>query len=185
MTSRASHRPCATLEADPAIPNHGGSAVLSRQLPKQAKRPPRAGRPRVASSCLRPDSAMPRSSDGLQTNGEKRLKCSKGDQKSDERVLDRLAAPPALFQAAEVFRGQRLATNGVQIIAPDNRLFVSYRSADPEAVTGITVPRAFLCVGSATAIELPIRRGFVCGNALTRGNGRLVWSVKIGQRSTP
>jgi hypothetical protein len=89
---------------------------------------------------------MPLRSDGLQANSEKRLKCSKGDQKSDERVLDRLAALPALFQAAEVFRGQRLATNGVQIIAPDNRLFVSYRNTDTEAVIRITVPRALLFV---------------------------------------
>jgi hypothetical protein len=91
---------------------------------------------------------MSRRSDGLYTNGEKRLKCSKGDQKSDEGVLDRPAALPALFQATEVFKGQRLTIDGVrQAIAPDDWLFILYRSADAETVTHITAPLRFLlCV---------------------------------------
>jgi len=39
-----------TVSRDLAILDHGGSAAISRQPPKQAKRPPRAGTPRVASS---------------------------------------------------------------------------------------------------------------------------------------
>jgi hypothetical protein len=62
---------------------------------------------------------MLRRSDGLQSNSEERLKCSKGDQKGNERVLDRHAAVPVLFQAPEEFKGQRLTTDGVQTIAPD------------------------------------------------------------------
>jgi hypothetical protein len=91
---------------------------------------------------------MSRRSDGLYTNGEKRLKCSKSDQKSDEGVLDRPAALPALFQATEVFKGQRLTIDGVRrAIAPDDWLFILYRSADAKTVTHITAPLRFLlCV---------------------------------------
>jgi hypothetical protein len=128
MTNRASHRLRESLEADLAILNHGGSAAISRQPPKQAKRPPRAGTPRCQFILAR------------NPYSEKCLKCSEGDQKCDERVLDRPAALPGFFQAAEVFKG------GVQVIAPDDWLFVPYPSADAEAVTHITAPCAFLCV---------------------------------------
>jgi hypothetical protein len=83
------------------------------------------------------------------------LKCGKGDQKSDERVLNRPAAPPVLFQAAEVFEGQRFTTDRVHM-SPDDWLVVSYRGADAEAVTRITAfALSFVCVGLATAFELP------------------------------
>ena len=75
---------------------------------------------------------MLRRSDGSWAEDEKRLQCRKGDQKSDERVLDRPPALPVLFQAADVSKGQRLTTDGVQTIAPDDWQFVSYRSADAE-----------------------------------------------------
>ena len=75
---------------------------------------------------------MPLRSDGLQADSEKRLKCSKGDQKSDERILDPHAALPPLFQAPEVFEGQRLTTESVrQTISPDDWRTL-YRSADAE-----------------------------------------------------
>jgi hypothetical protein len=42
-------------------------------------------------------------------------------------------------------------------MSPDDWLVVSYRSADAEAVTRITVfALSFVCVGLATAFELPI-----------------------------
>ena len=89
---------------------------------------------------------MLRRSDGSWAKDEKRLQCRKGDQKSDEHVLDRPAALAVLFQAADVLKGQRLTTDGVQTIAPDDWQFVSYRSADAEAVTHITALRFSLCV---------------------------------------
>ena len=61
---------------------------------------------------------MPRRSDGSWAKDEKRLQCRKGDQKSDEHVLDRPAALPVLFQAADVLKGQRLTTDGVQLSLP-------------------------------------------------------------------
>ena len=74
----------------------------------------------------------------------------------DERVLNRSAALPVLFQAAEVFEGQRLTTDGVHM-RPNHWLVLSYRSAGAEAVTRITdFALPFVCVGLATAFELPI-----------------------------
>jgi hypothetical protein len=58
---------------------------------------------------------MLRRSDGSWAEDEKRLQCRKGDQKSDERVLDRPPALPVLFQAADVSKGQRLTTDGVRL----------------------------------------------------------------------
>ena len=70
-------------------------------------------------------------------------------------------------------------------IAPDDWQFVSYRSADAKAVTHITALALFsVCVGWATAFELPVRHVFVCGKSLMPGNGFLVWPVKIRQRSS-
>jgi hypothetical protein len=90
---------------------------------------------------------MLRKSDCSWAEDEKRLQCRKGDQKSDERVLDRLSALPILLQAADVLEGQRLTTtDGVQTIAPDDWQFVWYRSSDAEAVTHITALRFPLCV---------------------------------------
>jgi hypothetical protein len=89
---------------------------------------------------------MLRRSDGSWAKDEKRLQCRKGDQKSNQHVLDRPAALSVLLQAADVLEGQRLTTDGVQTIAPDEWQFVSYRSSDDEAVTHITAPCAFLCV---------------------------------------
>jgi hypothetical protein len=119
---------------------------------------------------------MLRRSDGSWAKDEKRLQCRKGDQKSDEHVLDRPAALSVLLQAADVLEGQRLTTDGVQTIAPDDWQFVSYSSSDAEAVTHITAPCAlsFMCVDLATAFRLPIRHVFVCGKSLLTGNGRLV-----------
>jgi hypothetical protein len=64
---------------------------------------------------------MLRRSDGFWAKDEKHLKCRKGDQKSDERVLDRPAAVTAPFQATEVFKGRKLMTDSIrQTIAPDD-----------------------------------------------------------------
>ena len=80
---------------------------------------------------------MLRRSEGSWAKDEKRLQRRKGDQKSDEHVLDRPAALAVLFQAADVLKGQRLATDGVQTIAPDDWRSL-YRSADADDVTRIT-----------------------------------------------
>ena len=117
---------------------------------------------------------MLRRSEGSWAKDENRLQRRKGDQKSDEHVLDRPAALAVLFQAADVLKGQRLATDGVQTIAPDDWQFVSYRSAVAVAVTHITTAALFsVCVGWATAFELPVRHVFVCGNSLKPANGCL------------
>jgi hypothetical protein len=58
-------------------------------------------------------------SNGFCADGEQDLKCRKGNQQGDERVLDRPAAPSALLQATEIVKAQRLTIDGVrQVIAP-------------------------------------------------------------------
>ena len=129
---------------------------------------------------------MLRRSEGSWAKDEKRLQRRKGDQKSDEHVLDRPAALAILFKAADVLKGQRLATDGVQTITPVDWQFVSYRSADAEAVTHITTVALFsVCVGWGTAFEPSVRHVFVCGKSLMPGNGFLMWPVRIRQRSCP
>jgi hypothetical protein len=61
---------------------------------------------------------MLRRSDGYWAKDEKRLQCRKGDQKSNQHVLDHPAALPTLFQATQEFKGQRLTTDGVQLSLP-------------------------------------------------------------------
>src|SRR5258708_19622679 len=58
-------------------------------------------------------------SNGFCADGEQDLKCRKGNQQGDERVLDRPAAPPALLQATEIVKAQTLTIYPVQqTIAP-------------------------------------------------------------------
>ena len=52
----------------------------------------------------------------------------------------------ALPRCPFFFKRRKYSKVAFNVIAPDDRLFVSYRSADAEAVTHITAPCAFLCV---------------------------------------
>ena len=52
------------------------------------------------------------------------------------------------------------------------------------AITSNAYTLSFLCVRSATVFELPIPHVFVCGNSLMLRNRRLLWSVRIRQRSS-
>jgi hypothetical protein len=83
---------------------------------------------------------MLRRSDGSWAKDEKRLQCRKGDQKCDEGVLDRPAALPVLFQAAEVFEGRRSTIDSVRQTGAPHDWRAFYRNAAAEGVTRITAP---------------------------------------------
>src|ERR1700738_4871620 len=88
---------------------------------------------------------------------------------------------------AEVVCGRLTDARNAAQVAPDDWLFVSYRSADAEAVTHITAPCAFfcVCVGLATAFGLPIPHVFVCGKPHMPGNGRVLCLVRNQAKEPP
>jgi hypothetical protein len=82
---------------------------------------------------------MQRGSNALYNHGEQNLKCGKGDQQGDKRVLERHAAPPALLQATEMFKAQKLTTAGVgQAGAPDRLVILLIAGPAACDVTGVT-----------------------------------------------
>jgi hypothetical protein len=131
-----------------------------------------------------------RRSDAFCAEDEIRLKPGKGDQESDQRILDPHGAPPVLFQATEVSEDQRLATDGVrQTIAP-NHWHTLYRSADAADVTRVTARLCHfqVCRGCAVhrrhgrqKVGLPLTAEGLASSGL-KGRSRTSWSFSSGRR---